>query len=161
LTIVSNTSPILNLAAIGQASLLENLFGKLSVPSAVANEIHRLQGADTRFSKVILPAFVTVVPVSNSTLSTALALQLHAGEAEALALAIEQKATRLLLDEHLARSIAARFGIPTMGCLGILLEAKSRGIISEIRPILDDLQTEAGFWVGQALRARALQLAGE
>ncbi len=161
MTIVSNTSPILNLAAIGEIALLQSLCGPILVPSAVEQEILRLQASRSRFAGVSLPAFVTVLAVQNAPLSEALKLQLHAVEAEAISLAVEQRATRLLVDEHHARLIATRLGVPTLGCLGILLDAKRRGLIPAIRPLLEKLETQAGFWVGDALRARILASGSE
>jgi len=157
---VSDTSPILNLAAIGEVGLLESLFGQVSLPVAVDREIGRLQASDSRFAHVSQPAFVVVWPVQNTSLAAALKLQLHAGEAEAIALAIEHGA-RLLVDEHRARLVAAKLGVPTLGCLGILMEAKRRGLIPAIRPLLKKLETQAGFWVGAALRSQVLAAAGE
>jgi predicted nucleic acid-binding protein len=37
--VVSNTSPLLNLAAIGEAGLLTKLFGSITAPTAVRDEI--------------------------------------------------------------------------------------------------------------------------
>jgi uncharacterized protein len=38
-TVVSNTSSIINLAAVGQMNLLPRLFGTLLIPPAVRHEI--------------------------------------------------------------------------------------------------------------------------
>jgi predicted nucleic acid-binding protein len=94
-------------------------------------------------------------------LASALKLQLHAGEAEAITLAMDHNAAPALIDEHRARLIAARFGLPTVGCLGILLAAKQHGLISAIAPLVQKLETEAGFWIGQGLKTRVLTSAGE
>ena len=37
--VVSNTSPIINLAAIGQLELLQHLYGTIAIPQAVYHEI--------------------------------------------------------------------------------------------------------------------------
>jgi predicted nucleic acid-binding protein len=49
----------------------------------------------------------------------------------------------------------------TIGILGILVEARARGLIPKVAPVLDHLDQEAGFWIAPKLRARVLQLAGE
>ena len=92
---------------------------------------------------------------------TALEGQLDRGEAEAIALAAELQADLLLMDERLGRTEAARFGLRVIGVLGVLIEAKGRGRLQRIEPILDELRHDAGFRVSQALRARVLQAAGE
>jgi hypothetical protein len=38
--VISNTSPLTNLAAIGQFSLLQSLFGQIEIPVAVSGEPH-------------------------------------------------------------------------------------------------------------------------
>jgi len=45
--------------------------------------------------------------------------------------------------------------------LGVLVEAKRKGFIVAVKPILDDLITRAGFWVGRDLYDRVLVEAGE
>jgi predicted nucleic acid-binding protein len=57
---------------------------------------------------------------------------------EAIALAAELNAT-MLIDEYERRKEAARFGIEHFGSLRILKEAKERGVIQEVRPVLDKL----------------------
>jgi len=37
--VVSNTSPIINLAAIGRLELLQHLYGTIAIPQAVYHEI--------------------------------------------------------------------------------------------------------------------------
>jgi uncharacterized protein len=93
-----------------------------------------------------------------------LSLHLDPGEAEAIALAVETKETKadlLLLDERLATRTAQRLGLKTLGLLGVLLLAKRKRYLAEIRPILDRLESEAGFWIGDQLRRKVLHLASE
>jgi hypothetical protein len=39
--------------------------------------------------------------------------------------------------------------------LGVLVEAKHRGLVTAVKPVLDDMIAKAGFWVGSDLYARA------
>jgi predicted nucleic acid-binding protein len=66
-----------------------------------------------------------------------------------------------LIDESRGRSIARRFKLGYTGILGILVEAKSQGLIAEVKPLLDALVNEAGFWVAEPLYSRVLQLVSE
>ena len=75
--------------------------------------------------------------------------KLHQGECEAIALAKELNAV-LLVDEHEARREAHRLGIEYMGSLRVLKEAKARGIIPEIKPILDEIIV-AGTYISDTL----------
>ncbi|WP_446011292.1 DUF3368 domain-containing protein [Candidatus Electrothrix sp.] len=48
-----------------------------------------------------------------------------------------------------------------MGIIGVLLEAKKKGLTTELRPHLDALRNEAGFYLSERLYLHALALAGE
>jgi hypothetical protein len=128
---------------------LEGLYQEVQIPSAVATE----WGSQ-------LPAWITVQAVQNRPLVQALQLQLGNGEAEAIALAVETSAIRLILDDAQARQAARGFGLPVVGTLGIVLHAKQLGLVSLVRPVLDDLRA-TGFRLSDALLQQALQLAGE
>jgi predicted nucleic acid-binding protein len=56
-----------------------------------------------------------------------------------------------LIDESRGLAIASRFKLGYTGILGILVEAKSQGLIAEVKPLLDALVNEAGFWVAEPL----------
>jgi predicted nucleic acid-binding protein len=74
---------------------------------------------------------------------------------------MEMKADLLLMDEILGRGEAGRISLKTTGCIGILLQAKSKKLIPAIRPILEQLESEAGFYLSQEITDYALELAGE
>ena len=92
----------------------------------------------------------------NRPLVDALALDLDAGEAEAIALAVECQADLILLDERLGRQAAQRMGLTVAGTLGVVIAAKDRGILTAVRPLLDALRADAGFWIGDVLYNAAL-----
>jgi predicted nucleic acid-binding protein len=87
--------------------------------------------------------------------------RVNVGEAEAIALAAEVNANRLLIDERLGRQAAAELGLSLIGVLGILLAAKRQGLISEVKPVIDDLVIQAGFRVSSQLYADVLNAADE
>ncbi len=90
-----------------------------------------------------------------------LSRELDKGEAEAIALALELRADQVLIDERRGRRIAARLNLRYTGILGILVEAKNRGLISEVKPLLDALINQAVFWVAAPLYSSVLQIVDE
>lgn len=159
--VVSNTSPIINLAAIGQLELLQKLYGKLIIPEAVFHEISAIDPDQLRTTKIQSLSWIKTQSVTNQALVASLLLELDRGEAEAIILAVEKKADLLLLDERRGRTVAYQLGIKFIGLLGILIEAKHQQIISAVKPLLDELIAKAGFWVSTHLYNCVLKAAGE
>lgn len=161
MVVITNTSPLLNLAAIGEERLLPNLFGKVSAPIMVGEEIDSLRLRDPRFRFAKATDAAYFVAVRDSTRVTILSLLLDPGEAEAIALALELRADLILLDERKASRIARQLGLKTLGLLGVLLLAKRRNLIHQVTPLLDRLESEAGFWLSRELRKQVLLAAKE
>ncbi|MGH8611654.1 MAG: DUF3368 domain-containing protein [Gammaproteobacteria bacterium] len=159
--VVSNTSPLTNLAAVGQLAVLQQMYETVLIPEAVYAELTAGDGSQPGGTEVRTLQWIETHPVMDQRLVTALQMELDPGEAAAIALAVERKADLLLLDERRGRAVASRFGLRFVGLLGVLIEAKQQGCIAAVKPILDDLVTKAGFWVSQPLYTRVLQAAGE
>lgn len=158
--VVADTSVLLNLCRIGQVGLLARLFHEVVIPLEVAAEFGRLALQASRFQGLALPDWVRQQQAS--AISAALrAANLDPGETAALALALEIHADALLVDERRGHQVAIQMGIKTIGVLGILLQAKTSGLVPQVRPLLDQLEQEARFWIAPSVRQRVLQLAGE
>ena len=159
--VVSNTSPLINLFAVGQIELLHRLYGKVLIPQAVYHEI-AVSGAGQAGSQEIQQLeWIEVRAVTDRALGSALQAELDAGEAEAIVLAVEQRSDLLLLDERQGRQVASRLGLKYVGLLGVLIAAKQQGQIATVKSVLDELIVRAGFWVSPALYARVLEASGE
>jgi predicted nucleic acid-binding protein len=155
-TVVSNTSPITNLAAVNQLNLLQQLYGKVIIPEAVYIELTGTKIVPGTLEVQTLE-WIEVRSVTNPNQVFALRQELDPGEAEAIGLALELNADRLLIDERRGRVIASRFGIKFIGVLGILVIAKQRGFIQAVRPILDEMMSSMKFRVSGMLYTRILQ----
>jgi len=157
MTIVSNTSPLINLARIGELDILQQLYGTLTIPDAVWQEVvidgAGLPGA----AQVKSSGWIRVQTVKNIQLVQALRQELDPGEAEAIALALEINAELLLMDERLGRETARHLGLSYTGLIGALIEAKRKGIIHAIKPRLEALRNIAGFRLSRALYTRVLE----
>jgi uncharacterized protein len=159
--VVSNTSPISNLIVIGEISLLQQIYPKVLIPPAVHLELTRLPSLQPTMFSLLEAGWLEIQAPTNLKLLDTLNQTLDSGEAEAIALAVELSANRLLIDERLGRSIAASYGLKLRGLLGILINAKQQGLIPVLKPILDRLIDQAGFRVSQALYDQTLQEVGE
>ena len=81
-------------------------------------------------------------------------------ETEVLMLALELPGAIVILDDGMARRVAETVGIPLPGTLGILRDAKTAGLISAVKPLLDQLQ-DRGFHLASRTRIAVLRQAGE
>ncbi|MDJ0595230.1 MAG: DUF3368 domain-containing protein [Pleurocapsa sp. MO_226.B13] len=162
--VVSDTSPITNLAAINQLNLLEQLYTRLLIPTAVYNEMVRVDK--------LVPGAVEVQTLPWIQTQTIAASQqvkmlreseknIDLGEAEAIILALELKADLLLMDERRGREVAMRYGLQVTGLLGILLQAKGNRLIPAVKPLMERLIEQADFRVSKQLYATILEFAGE
>jgi uncharacterized protein len=158
--VVSDTSPINNLAAIGQLGLLQQLYGNVIISTAVYQELLNAGATDPGTLAIQTLNWIQTRSVTNLALLQTLQNNLDIGEAEAIALAVELNADRLIIDERRGRNEATRLGLQVTGLLGILLAAKRQGLIPLVQPVLDDLMAQ-GFWVRAQLYAEVLELAGE
>lgn len=66
-----------------------------------------------------------------------LELELDAGEASAIALALKIPNSTLILDESKGRKAAKRLGLKVTGTVGIILKAKNQGVIQSGKEILE------------------------
>ncbi len=97
--IVSNATPLINFAAIQRLDILERLFEHLVLPKAVEHELFEKGILYPSAAKLKQVTFLEIREVQNVTLYESLNTELNEGEAEAIALALELKATLLLIDE--------------------------------------------------------------
>lgn len=157
--IISNTSPLQYLHAIGHLVLLEQLYREVIVPQAVVDEldIGRLQGFDVPDCRAYSWMRIESVAVPEML---ALVTNLGRDEAEVLALALSLPAELVILDDAFARQIAASQNIRYTGTLGVLIQAKRRQLIPAAMPLVDAMQ-QAGFRLSASARAAVRKLADE
>lgn len=151
--VVSNTSPILNLSAIGRLELLKKQFGHVLIPEAVVEELRleeNLKGnADTRAA--IEAGWLQVTPVAEDQTVRVLQQTLDWGESEAIVLAMEREANIILLDERDARQTAKDLSLKVTGVIGVILKAYANRDLDDPIHEIRQLQTEAGFYVSRRI----------
>jgi predicted nucleic acid-binding protein len=134
--VVSNTTPIISLASIGKVDILKELFHEIIIAETVYNEIKAKKSYG--YEDVELE-YITVKTIQGQMYQDLLLNQLDLGEAETILLAKEINADFVIIDENLGYKIAKNAGLNVVRTLSILLKAKQKGIINEIKPLLDEM----------------------
>ncbi len=135
--IVSNSTPLIAFARIGELELLQQIVRYVLIPEAVWKEVteagNRAGAKEIRNASWVQVRTVRAVPPEIPPL-------LDRGEAEVIALAEEIAADELLLDERAARAVATVRGLKIIGSVGLLARAKQQGIVTTVRPFLERMQ---------------------
>ena len=160
---VSDTSPILGLAAIGYLELLREQFGAVLIPAAVLAELKLESGfrGAAPIQQALEDGWLQMQDVQNVSLVQALSIDLDPGEAEALALAVDLNLEIIVMDEQAGRAHARAMGLRPVGVLGILLRAKKAGHIDSLETTMQALRKEIGFFITDDLYRQILRQAGE
>ena len=144
---------------MGVLHVLPELAQTVTVPPAVQEELETGRRLGLNLPDLQMLDWITMRRPSSS-IALPLVTDLGPGEREVLALALETPDSVCILDDSLARQVAKTLQLRLTGTLGILIDAKSRGIISAVGPLFDQLQS-FGFRLAPQTRAAALKLASE
>lgn len=148
--VVSNTSPLRYLIAVGQADLVGQIFQQVQIPPAVVAELtHPSAPPEVRSWMQQLPAWLTVQPLQNQP-APELLRTLDRGEAEALQLALETSADFVFMDERLGRRAGFALGLTMIGALGLLRESYRQHLLPDPLRVVDDMK-RIGFRISPAL----------
>ncbi len=159
--VVSDTSPVRALIAINKVEILQKLFSQVFIPKAVETELLRIESLKKEIALFLSRQWVIVKNVNHDKEYESIRIVLDEGESEAIALAISLHADLLLIDESKGRQIAKEKALKPLGLIGVLLKAKKENHLSLIKPELDKLMNEHGFWIDEELYSVVLKAAGE
>ena len=155
--VVVNTTPIILLASIGQLPIVEKLFGKIIIAEAVYQEIKAKPGYS--YDQIDCE-FIEVQAIQGRLYKQLLLNQLDSGEAETIILAKEINPDFVVIDENLGYRFATNAGLTTIRTLSLLLRAKEKGYIGQVKPLLDVLMAK-GRWYSSTVYHAFLNQAGE
>jgi len=156
--IVVNSSPLIAFAILGQLDLLPLIFSEIYIPQAVFNEVSVWGKPYSQQLRAFSANRVKVV--QNEIAVEVLTNEVDLGEAEAIVLALENRIVDILIDDPKGRKVAQANGLYPIGTIGVLLQAKKSGHVSEVKPSLDELIAHK-IRLGKQLYHKALELAGE
>ncbi|MGA2705882.1 MAG: DUF3368 domain-containing protein [Isosphaeraceae bacterium] len=149
--VVSDTSPLNYLVLIEEVEVLPAIFGRVVVPPAVIDELQGPRAPDAVKTWIAAPPSWLEI---RSPESSGTNLALGRGEREAICLASELSAL-CLIDDRKARREAERMGVRVTGLLGVLAEARDRGL-SDAEVVVERL-TMTSFRASRALIAAILR----
>ena len=157
--IVINTSPWIALSICAKTKLLKQLYEEVYMPIGVKEEI--LIGGEEKVGVIELgkSSWLKVEEVTDIE-KPKLLYELDRGEAEVIILAKEKKIKEVLIDEKVARMQAKILGLEVIGTLGLLLMAKKKGLLSEIKPLIKKM-LQRGIWIRSETVKGILEEAGE
>ncbi len=156
--VVADTTPIISLLKLNRLELLHRLYKHIYIPFAVYKELEA--GKSKAFYKEISEIDWMHIQKIQNKQAVKYFLDLDAGEAEAIVLATELNADLIILDEKLGRFHAKRADLKVTGTIGILIKAKSEGLVEKLKPLLDEL-TKKDVWISEKLKNVVLKKVGE
>jgi predicted nucleic acid-binding protein len=156
--VVVNTGPLIALAACGQLELLHSLHSRVIVPEPVFAELQRGHLVLDAVN-VSLPEWVEVMPLQAPP-SALLQAILDEGEASVISLAAEIGCRLVVIDERRGRKVARLQGLEVTGTVGLLLRAKRKGLITEVKPLIETMRSR-GIWFSNRLVEFVLSEANE
>lgn len=154
LKVVTNTTPIISLLKLNKLEILRQLYQNIYIPVAVYNEVEA--GKTTEYYKDLSKIDWIKIEKIKDENAVKYFLDLDLGEAEAIVLATELKADLIVLDEKLGRYHAKHADLKITGTIGILIKAKKEGLISELKPLLNEL-SEKNVWISEKLKKVILE----
>ncbi len=154
--IISDTGPLIVLFKSDLLFILKELHQEVLVPEAVKLELIRKPEGICLFND---NPWISVVKATDRGAVRILNLMVDEGEAEAIALALELY-SMVLIDDRKGRNCARNLNLKVRGTLGLLIEAKKKGIIKNVKECVDMLKN-AGYYLDNELIKVILIKSGE
>lgn len=146
--VIADTSAVNYLVSIEQIAVLEKIYGTVVIPDSVREELLRPTAPEVVRRWIADPPRWLLVrsPAAKSDPSLS---DLDAGERDAITLALELGAERLIIDERRGRAVARERGVRVIGTLGVLKIASGLGLL-DLRAAVARLQS-AGFYISASI----------
>lgn len=147
--VIADTSCLILYSKIGLTFILHSLYSDVIITPEVANEFGEP-----------LPDWINIhlaKPANNNIFKI---YNIGIGEITSLALALEFKNSTIILDDNKAKKIAKSFDLDVTGSLGIIVKAKERNVISNVKEVMTAIKT-TDFYLPPSLENIILKTAGE
>lgn len=147
--VIADTSCLIVYDKIQGLDILRKTFSELVITQQVREEFG------------VLPDWLNVSVIEeNDELYLELLKSLGQGEASSIVLASQTKDSLLVIDEKKGRLAAMKNGISIIGSLGVLVEAKRKGVVASVRDTITKIE-QTNFRVSESIKKKVLEKAGE
>lgn len=158
--VIVNSTPLIALCNAGLLKLLKEIYGTITIPRAVFDEVTAKQDSACTQIKDNLD-WITVEEIKDIADRKMYKAKLHAGEVDVMILAQSDPAADLvIIDDNAAKKTAKYLGLTVTGTLGVLLKAKRCGVISSVKDAICKIQSN-GFYINDRIVKLVLEQAGE
>jgi len=158
--VVCDAGPLIALAKLGHVNLLAKLYQKVIIPRQVYEEVvvsGSIRGySNTQAIKILIDqGYIEIHKAARKETYPALG----SGETEAINLAIQEKATIILLDDLQARKEARKKKLKIKGTIGVLLEAYTKGFLTkeDTKFLLEAIKSDDDIWIANEIIDEALK----
>ncbi len=158
--VIANSTPLIALNKIGKLYLLKEVYGKIVIPFAVYEEVVLESKRKECDDFIQESGFIDIMKIKNEEAKRIFITSLHKGEVEVMILAREIGADLCIIDDLLARKYAKYHSLNITGTIGVILKAKELGIITKVRPIMDEL-VSSGIYIDSKLYNKVLEISDE
>jgi len=158
--VICDAAGLIRLAKIGRLDLLKKLYKDIYIPWGVYEEVVVKGGKRPGAKEIDQAEWIRRIRIKDQTAVNLLVSEFGQGESEVLVLGNELKADWLILDDARARTAAISGGYRVIGLAGLLLLAKQRNLIEDIKPLFDEL-LDKNFRLSDKIMKSILQKAGE
>jgi len=131
--VVADTGVLISLGHVAQIDLIVKVFGEFYIAHAVWEELKNYDNPE--FSNSVLKELERRVVKIKS--KNHLSMIMDYGESESVILYEELNADFLLIDDNKARIIAESLDVKCIGSIGLLIKAKQKGLIADLKPIFE------------------------
>lgn len=155
--VIADASPLVALATCDCLSILDALFDEVRISKTVYEEVVFANKMGANQLAQYLEDKVYDVQLDFHVIGGD---ALDKGELSSIALYRHLQADYLLIDEKAGRKVAQINQIKIIGSLGVLIEAKRKGLLAELKPSIEVLR-HSKIHFSEALLDYALSVVGE
>lgn len=146
---ILDSGPIFSLAVIDELEILDSLFDKVYIPTAVWKELTK-DRTTMQYQRIADYFENKVIAITGFN---ELTFVMDYGESEALILYKELNADYLIIDDKKARALAENLGARCVGTIGILSVARDKGMIEKLRPLFVSFLSNGRYFSLKLLNA--------